>query len=73
MEGLRRVYGLGEPIRRGMELKMAVEGEWMPRVLGGGCRVHADILAGRDCEIGWEDVFHGEYRVERGLLVEHAD
>lgn len=26
---------------------------------GGSAGVHADILAGRDCEIGWEDVFTG--------------
>lgn len=25
---------------------------------GGG--VHSDILSGRDCEVGWEDVFTGE-------------
>lgn len=62
MEGLRRVHGLGEPIRRGMELKIAREGEWMPRVLGGGARVHEDVLAGRDCEVGWEDVFKGKLK-----------
>ncbi|KAF2094789.1 proteasome maturation factor UMP1 [Rhizodiscina lignyota] len=60
MEGLRRVHGLGEPLRRGMELKIARDGEWMPRMLGGGSGVHVDVLAGRDCEIGWEDVFKGD-------------
>lgn len=37
-------------------------GEWRPLCLGGfgGAGVHADILAGRDAEIGWEDVFSGE-------------
>lgn len=67
MEGLRRAYGLGEPIRRGMELKIAMDGEWMPRILGGGSSIHADVLAGRDCEIGWEDVFRGMYLVELNL------
>lgn len=61
MEGLRRTFGISEPIRRGMELKIAREGEWRPLVLGGGQRgVHEDILSGRDTEIQWEDVFQGD-------------
>jgi len=60
MEGLRRVYGIGEPVRRGMELKIAAQGEWRPAVLGRAAGVHGDVLAGRDCEVGWEDVFMGE-------------
>lgn len=61
MEMLRRQFGIAEPIRRGMELKIAKEGEWKPAVLGGTSGVHKDILEGRDCEIGWEDVFTGEF------------
>lgn len=62
MEGLRRTFGVAEPIRRGMELKIAREGEWRPAVLGGSARggVHEDILRGRDSEICWEDVFVGD-------------
>ncbi|KAH8594358.1 proteasome maturation factor UMP1-domain-containing protein [Bisporella sp. PMI_857] len=61
MEGLRRTFGLSEPIRRGMELKIAREGSWRPLALGGGQRsVHEDILMGRDSSIEWEDVFTGE-------------
>jgi proteasome maturation protein len=60
MEGLRRTFGMAEPIRRGMELKIAREGEWRPLVLGGGRPgVHEDILSGRDTTLGWEDVFTG--------------
>jgi proteasome maturation protein len=60
MEGLRRTFGMAEPIRRGMELKIAREGEWRPLVLGGTQRgVHEEILSGRDTTIGWEDVFMG--------------
>ena len=46
-----------------MELAICRGGEWRPSCLGGfggGYGVHSDILAGRDCEIGWEDVFSGE-------------
>jgi len=60
MESLRRVYGIGEPVRRGMELRIAGMGEWRPQALGVSAGVHTDILSGRDCEVGWEDVFVGE-------------
>ncbi|KAF2131710.1 UMP1-domain-containing protein [Dothidotthia symphoricarpi CBS 119687] len=59
MEMLRRQFGIAEPVRRGMELKIAAAGEWRPAALGGSSGVHKDILQGRDCEIGWEDVFVG--------------
>ena len=64
MEMLRRQFGIAEPIRRGMELKTVKEGEWRPAVLGGTAGVHRDILEGRDCEVGWEDVFTGEFGPE---------
>ncbi|KAF2089123.1 hypothetical protein K490DRAFT_72741 [Saccharata proteae CBS 121410] len=60
MEGLKRNFGMGEPIRRGMELRITGAGEWRPMVLGGSGGVHSDVLAGRDTEIGWEDVFKGD-------------
>jgi hypothetical protein len=59
MEMLRRQFGIAEPVRRGMELKIAQAGEWRPAALGGSSGVHKDILQGRDTEIGFEDVFHG--------------
>ncbi|KAL2221942.1 putative proteasome maturation factor Ump1 [Thermoascus aurantiacus ATCC 26904] len=64
METLRRMYGIAEPVRRGMELKNVRDGDFRPAVLGGSKlgSVHEDILVlgGRDCEIGWEDVFLGD-------------
>ncbi|KAG9247082.1 proteasome maturation factor UMP1-domain-containing protein [Calycina marina] len=72
MEGLRRTFGIAEPIRRGMELKITREGSWRPAVLGGGNRgVHEDILMGNDCSIQWEDVFMGEEM--RGVLGFHDE
>merc|ERR1711939_539688 len=65
MELLRRQFGIAEPVKRQMELGIVRAGEWQPACLGGvtnGASVHADILAGRDCEIGWEDVFTGGRR-----------
>lgn len=63
MEGLRRTYGIAEPVRRGMELKIVRDGTFRPAVLGGnkGGNLHEDILVlgGRDAEVGWEDVFQG--------------
>ncbi|EED22126.1 20S proteasome maturation protein Ump1, putative [Talaromyces stipitatus ATCC 10500] len=66
MEGLRRVYGMAEPIRRGMELKIVRDSKFVPMALGGARRMGGDlhedilVLGGRDTEIGWEDVFHGD-------------
>lgn len=67
MEMLRRQFGIAEPVKRGMELNIVRAGEWRPMCLGGGVGfggggggLHADILAGRDTEIGWEDVFTGD-------------
>lgn len=67
METLRRTFGMAEPIRRGMELKIAREGEWRPAVLAasgaggaGGAGVHEEILRGRETSIDWEDIFTGE-------------
>ncbi|KAI1763154.1 proteasome maturation factor UMP1 [Hypoxylon sp. FL1150] len=61
MESLRRTFGMAEPIRRGMELKITRDGEWRPLALGSGGRsVHEDILRGREATLDWEDVFTGE-------------
>ncbi|KAI5785568.1 proteasome maturation factor UMP1-domain-containing protein [Peziza echinospora] len=58
MEGLRRVFGLAEPLRRGMEMRI-VGADWRPKVLGYGAGgdLHLDILRGRDESCEWEDVF----------------
>ncbi|KAL8916496.1 MAG: hypothetical protein Q9208_008474 [Pyrenodesmia sp. 3 TL-2023] len=60
MTALRRNFGIGEPVRRGMEMKIAREGEWRPMALGASAGVSGDILAGRDTEVQWEDVFRGD-------------
>jgi proteasome maturation protein len=61
MESLRRTFGMAEPIRRGMELKIVRDGEWRPLALGGGLpSLHEEILRGREDTITWEDVFTGD-------------
>lgn len=62
MESLRRTFGIAEPVRRGMELKITRDGEWRPMALGGStsASVHEDILKGKDASVDWEDVFTGE-------------
>lgn len=61
METLKRTFGMAEPIRRGMELKIVRNGEWRPLALGSGLpSVHEDILKGREDMITWEDVFTGD-------------
>jgi Proteasome maturation factor UMP1 len=65
MESLRRAYGIAEPVRRGMELKIVRDGTFRPAALGGvkGGNVHEDILVlgGRDSEVGWEEIFQGTF------------
>ena len=60
MEGLRRTFGIAEPVRRGMELNIVRQGEYRAGALGGSAGVSGDILEGRDWECGWEDVFGGK-------------
>ena len=57
MNMLRRNFGVAEPVRRGMEARICQEGEWRPACLGGSSGVGGDILAGRDTEVSWEDVY----------------
>ncbi|KAI0837788.1 proteasome maturation factor UMP1 [Hypoxylon sp. FL0890] len=72
MESLRRTFGIAEPIRRGMELKITREGEWRPLALSGGARsVHEDILRGREAMLDWEDVFTGEE--QRAVVSVHEE
>lgn len=47
-----------------MELKTVTQGEWRPAALGGSAGLHGDILAGRDGEITWEDIYTGEGGVD---------
>lgn len=63
MQGLRRQFGVAEPIKRGMELAVVRAGEFRPAVLGGSAGVHGDVLEGRDTTIEWEDVYGAEQEV----------
>jgi proteasome maturation protein len=75
MEILRRNFGMAEPVRRGMELKITREGEWRPLALGGGANglpsLHEEILRGREDVVTWEDVFTGEEM--RGFVGVHEE
>ncbi|RDA96112.1 hypothetical protein CP533_1734 [Ophiocordyceps camponoti-saundersi (nom. inval.)] len=61
MASLRRTFGVAEPVRRGMELKMVRKGDWRPAELRSGLpSVHEDILRGTDGSLTWEDIFTGD-------------
>lgn len=65
---LRRTFGVAEPLRRGMELKMVRDADaFRPTVLGAPSRLHEDILTGRDDEVSWEDIYDGQDGVKLGL------
>ena len=59
MEGLRRAFGIAEPVKRAMELQICRAGEARPALLGPSAALSSDVLAGRDTEVGWQDVFKG--------------
>lgn len=62
MESLRRTFGIAEPVRRGMEMKIVGAGEWRPACLGGSDGVGMDVLRGAEMgSISWEDVFKGTW------------
>lgn len=68
MSLLRRNFGIAEPLRRGMELKMVREADsFRPTVLGAPARLHEEVLTGRDVEITWEDVYQGQDGLRLGL------
>jgi proteasome maturation protein len=70
MNLLRRNFGIAEPLRRGMELKMVRGADsFRPSVLGQPGRVHEEILTGRDEQIAWEDVYQGQDGLKMGLDV----
>ncbi|KAL5601383.1 hypothetical protein BROUX41_002630 [Berkeleyomyces rouxiae] len=75
MQTLRRVYGIAEPVRQAMELKIVRDSEWRPAALAGGAAglrsVHEDILRGKDAEVSWEDVYTGDETV--GVAGFHAE
>lgn len=52
---------MAEPIRRGMEMKLVRDSDWRFSGLkvDAGRSVSEEILMGRDCSLGWEDVFSG--------------
>ncbi|OJJ50816.1 hypothetical protein ASPZODRAFT_126764 [Penicilliopsis zonata CBS 506.65] len=62
MESLRRTYGIAEPVRRGMELKIVRDGTFRPMMLGNAGNLHEDILVlgGREAELAWEDIYTGD-------------
>ncbi|OLL26708.1 putative proteasome maturation factor ump1 [Neolecta irregularis DAH-3] len=57
MDSMRQVYGLHEPIRRGMEIDLTTD--FWPATLGGPSNLHQDILLGRDTKLDVEDIFTG--------------
>ena len=60
MEGLRRTFGIAEPVRRGMELGTVRAGEWRAQSLGGSAGVSGDVLEGRDTTCEWDEIFGGK-------------
>lgn len=59
MEGYRRTFGPGEPIRRAMELEAVKMTDLTPKILGGPGSLHQDILLNKDSTVSWEEIYPG--------------
>jgi len=59
MEGYRRNYGPGEPIRRTMELEVVKATNLIPGMVGGPSTVHEDILRNKSTTVSWEEIYPG--------------
>lgn len=57
MEMYRRVFGAGEPVRRGMELAIVEASEFRPSMVSSGAAMHRDILMNKDARVEWEEVY----------------
>ena len=64
MQGLRRTYGIAEPVRREMELKDVRTGDAIGAsfLRAKNVSLGEEILAGKENEIGgWEGVYEGTF------------
>ncbi|AOW05353.1 YALIA101S05e13388g1_1 [Yarrowia lipolytica] len=60
MQNYKRTFGMGEPIRRTMEMQIVKETTLMPAVVGTPANIHLDILKNKDLDVDWEDVYTGD-------------
>lgn len=60
MQNYKRTFGMGEPIRRSMEMQIVKETTIMPAVVGTPANIHLDILKNKDLDVDWEDVYTGD-------------
>ncbi|EMR08979.1 hypothetical protein PNEG_02754 [Pneumocystis murina B123] len=59
MELLNRIFGISEPIRRKMELKI-IDSEFRPIIFGRSSNIHHDILTGNDSSVDIDEIFLGD-------------
>ncbi|KAG5513859.1 hypothetical protein PMAC_000481 [Pneumocystis sp. 'macacae'] len=58
MQSLDRIFGISEPIRRKMELKILDSG-FRSLIFGKPSNIHHDILNGNDSDIDIDEIFFG--------------
>ncbi|EPX71984.1 proteasome maturation factor Ump1 [Schizosaccharomyces octosporus yFS286] len=63
LDSMRRIYGLHEPIRREMELRLSTQSV-RPMALGGPSNFHADILANREACLDETDIYTAQAPME---------
>lgn len=54
LEQYRQIFGVAEPIKRVMELKIVEQSDFNPL---NSTNIHRDILLNKDASIDWEDIY----------------
>lgn len=65
MEGYRRTFGAGEPIRRAMELEVVKMTDMTSNILGGTTSIHRDILLNKDATVTWEEIYPDQPQIQK--------
>ena len=62
LEQYRQLFGVAEPMKRVMELKIVEQTDFNPLsniTSSATSSLHRDILLNKDCSVDWEDIFQG--------------
>ncbi|EDO18606.1 hypothetical protein Kpol_1048p37 [Vanderwaltozyma polyspora DSM 70294] len=56
LEQYRQIFGIAEPVKREMELKIVENTDFNP-LSNNASSIHRDILLNKECDVDWEDVY----------------
>ncbi|CCE64672.1 hypothetical protein TPHA_0I01680 [Tetrapisispora phaffii CBS 4417] len=62
LEQYREIFGIAEPLKRVMDLKLVEQADFNPLHAGKNTTttsLHRDVLLNKECNVDWEDVYQG--------------